>query len=106
MQAQRVSFLFRGLVRVIMLLTAIVTTFVVQGYVVVKIVQHNKKLRPVLLKPCNKLILPIAGRRFSPYALLEHTGRRSGRAYLTPVGAFRGWVHHRTIVWCRCGLVP
>jgi hypothetical protein len=31
------------------------------------------------LKPYNAVILPIAGRRFSPYALLKHTGQRSGR---------------------------
>ena len=38
---------------------AIVTTFVVQGFVIATIVQHNKKLRPVLLKPYNKMIFPL-----------------------------------------------
>lgn len=49
-----------------------------------------------------------AGRRFSPYALLEHTGRRSGRAYLTPVGAFPfgdgfiiGLSYGADVDWCR-----
>lgn len=108
MQTQRVSRLFRGLFRLILLLTAIVTTFVVQGFVIATIVQHNKKLRPVLLKPYNKMILPIAGRRFSPYALLEHKGRRSGRAYVTPVGAFPfgdgfviGLSYGADVDWCR-----
>ena len=108
MQSQHVSRLFRGLLRLIMLLTAIATTFVVQGYLVAKIVQHNKSLRPVLLKPYNKVIRPIAGRRFSPYALLEHRGRRSGRAYVTPVGAFPfgdgfvvGLSYGADVDWCR-----
>jgi len=51
MQSQQVSRLFRGLVRLIMLLTAIAAAFVAQGYLVAKIVQHNKSLRPILLKP-------------------------------------------------------
>lgn len=33
----------------------------------------------------NPAIMPVAGRRFSPYALIEHTGRRSGQSYAIPV---------------------
>ncbi|MGB9306325.1 MAG: nitroreductase/quinone reductase family protein [Mycobacterium sp.] len=108
MRSQQVSRMFRGLVRLIMLLTAIAAAFVAQGYLVAKIVQHNKSLRPVLLKPYNKMIRPIAGRRFSPYALLEHRGRRSGRTYVTPVGAFPfgdgfvvGLSYGADVDWCR-----
>ncbi|MBV8178514.1 MAG: nitroreductase family deazaflavin-dependent oxidoreductase [Mycobacterium sp.] len=108
MQAQPVVRLFRGVFRLILLLTTLLTAFVVKSYVIVKIVQHNKKLRPILLKPYNKIIVPIAGRRFSPYALLEHTGRRSGRAYATPVGAFPfedgfvvGLSYGADVDWCR-----
>ena len=108
MQAQPVVRLFPGVFRLIRLLTTLVTAFVVTSYVIVKIVQHNKKLRPTLLKPYNKIIVPIAGRRFSPYALLEHTGRRSGRAYVTPVGAFPfgdgfavGLSYGADVDWCR-----
>ena len=100
--------MFRGLVRLIMLLTAIAAAFVAEGYLVAQIGSRIQEAAPVLLKPYNKMIRPIAGRRFSPYALLEHRGRRSGRTYVTPVGAFhlRGRVRSRTILWCRCGLVP
>ncbi|OBI59696.1 hypothetical protein A5706_18385 [Mycobacterium sp. E796] len=65
-------------------------------------------MRPKLLKPYNKVISPIAGKRRSPYALLEHVGRRSGRTYSTPVGAFRygdgfviGLSYGADVDWCR-----
>lgn len=33
----------------------------------------------------NRFIMTVAGGRCSPYAILRHTGRRSGRQYATPV---------------------
>lgn len=33
----------------------------------------------------NRMIMPVAGRRNSPYAVIHHIGRRSGREYATPV---------------------
>jgi deazaflavin-dependent oxidoreductase (nitroreductase family) len=33
----------------------------------------------------NKLFLPTAGTRFSPYALLIHKGRKTGKLYMIPV---------------------
>jgi deazaflavin-dependent oxidoreductase (nitroreductase family) len=47
----------------------------------------NKELRAKLLKSYDAVILKIAGTPFSPYAVLTHTGRSSGRAYQTPLGA-------------------
>ncbi|WP_232069355.1 nitroreductase family deazaflavin-dependent oxidoreductase [Mycobacterium saskatchewanense] len=48
------------------------------------------------------------GRRHSPYALLEHVGRHSGRTYVTPVGAFPfedgfviGLSYGADVDWCR-----
>ena len=45
----------------------------------------------VLVRPLTKILNPlmvrIAGRRFSPMAQIHHVGRRSGRAYVTPVTA-------------------
>jgi deazaflavin-dependent oxidoreductase (nitroreductase family) len=35
----------------------------------------------------NPVMLKVAGRQHSPYALLHHVGRRSGHAYATPVVA-------------------
>ena len=37
----------------------------------------------------NPVMLTVAGRAHSPYALLRHVGRRSGRVYATPVVAER-----------------
>src|SRR5215471_13767117 len=45
----------------------------------------------VLVRPLTKILNPlmvrIAGRRFSPMAQIHHLGRRSGKAYVTPVTA-------------------
>lgn len=38
----------------------------------------------------NPLARTFAGRRFSPYVLVRHRGRRSGHVYATPLLAFRG----------------
>src|SRR5438874_12277111 len=35
----------------------------------------------------NPVMLPLAGRKHSPYAIIHHVGRRSGHAYATPVVA-------------------
>ncbi len=54
--------------------------------VLVRIVQRNKKLLR-LFKPVNAARLKTAGGPSSVFALLTHVGRRSGRAYETPLGA-------------------
>jgi len=36
----------------------------------------------------NRLVRPLSG-RFAMWSLIEHTGRRSGRSYRTPVTMFR-----------------
>lgn len=47
---------------------------------------NQRSAVPALLKPFNNLVRPFAGRFF--YALLRHTGRRSGQTYTTPVVAW------------------
>lgn len=43
-----------------------------------------------LARRTNRWALPLAGRRWNPiFALVMHRGRRSGRAFLTPVAARR-----------------
>jgi deazaflavin-dependent oxidoreductase (nitroreductase family) len=37
----------------------------------------------------NRAVVPFAGRRLSPVAVVAHRGRRTGRPYRTPVMAFR-----------------
>jgi deazaflavin-dependent oxidoreductase (nitroreductase family) len=108
MAAARNSRLFQAAFRLIVLLSSAATVWLLMSYALAKTVQHNKKLRPTLLKPYNKMISPIAGRRHSPYARLEHVGRRSGRLYSTPVGAFPyedgfviGLSYGADADWCR-----
>jgi deazaflavin-dependent oxidoreductase (nitroreductase family) len=36
----------------------------------------------------NRVVVPLAGRRLSPVAVVAHRGRRTGRPYRTPVMAF------------------
>ncbi len=43
-----------------------------------------------IARPLGPIARPIAGKRWFPfYAVLHHTGRRSGKAYATPVVALR-----------------
>jgi deazaflavin-dependent oxidoreductase (nitroreductase family) len=51
------------------------------------IMLRNKALGAKLAKPYDAVILKMAGGPFSPYAVLTHIGRRSGRTYQTPLGA-------------------
>ncbi len=48
-----------------------------------KALQFNKHV-------LNPVMLTVAGRKYSPYAILHHVGRRSGQAYATPVVAEAG----------------
>ncbi len=108
MQARPVSRWFQAAFRLILALTSLAAAWLLVSYAVVRIAQHNRGLRPTLLKPYNRIIRPIAGRPRSPYALLEHVGRRSGRTYFTPVGAFPyedgfviGLSYGADVDWCR-----
>ncbi|MGO8948484.1 MAG: nitroreductase [Ktedonobacterales bacterium] len=68
------------------------------------------KIRVFNKRYLNPRTLEIAGRPHSPYAALQHTGRRSGRAYTTPVVAefaqsWDGFVvplpYGEQVDWCR-----
>jgi deazaflavin-dependent oxidoreductase (nitroreductase family) len=46
-----------------------------------------RRLIRVVARPVNPIVLAIAGRRWMPIVgILHHRGRRSGRAYSTPLG--------------------
>jgi len=58
--------------------------------------------------PYNRFVLRFAGRKGSPFAIIEHRGRQSGRVYRTPVdvlpteeGAVIALGHGPTSDWCR-----
>ncbi|HEY1354330.1 MAG TPA: nitroreductase family deazaflavin-dependent oxidoreductase [Ktedonobacteraceae bacterium] len=48
---------------------------------------HRRPLASRLTRLLNPLILARAGSRHSPFAVLHHRGRRSGRVYTTPTSA-------------------
>jgi deazaflavin-dependent oxidoreductase (nitroreductase family) len=48
-----------------------------------KVLKFNKHV-------LNPVLLPLAGREHSPYAIIHHVGRRSGHTYATPVVAEPG----------------
>ena len=61
-----------------------------------------------MIKRSNTIVLLVAGRRFSPWVVLEHSGRRSGRVYRTPLATFPfgdGFVfmlpYGTGVDWCR-----
>jgi deazaflavin-dependent oxidoreductase (nitroreductase family) len=97
-----------GAVRLVILAIALITTHLLVIAGIVRIVRHDHGLGTKILKRYNALVLPTAGRQISPYAVLRHTGRRSGRTYLTPVGAYQfedgfviGLTYGPTVDWCR-----
>ena len=97
-----------GAVRLIILVIALITAHLLIIAGIVRIVRHDHGVGTKILKRYNALVLPTAGRRISAYAVLRHTGRRSGRTYLTPVGAYpfadgfvMGLTYGPTVDWCR-----
>jgi hypothetical protein len=97
-----------GAVRLVILVIALITAHLLVIAGIVRLVRHDRGLGTKILKRYNALVLPTAGRRISAYAVLRHTGRRSGRTYLTPVGAYQfgdgfvmGLTYGPTVDWCR-----
>jgi deazaflavin-dependent oxidoreductase (nitroreductase family) len=97
-----------GAVRLVILVIALITAHLLVIAGIVRIARHNHGLCTKILKRYNALVLPTAGRRISAYAVLRHTGRRSGRIYLTPVGAYQfgdgfvmGLTYGPKVDWCR-----
>ena len=50
--------------------------------------QQRRRSSPGKNRLANAFFLMIAGGRFRAYSLLKHIGRKSGRAYRTPITAF------------------
>jgi hypothetical protein len=79
------------------------------GMAFARAAQRNRALLVKAAGPYNAVMRRIAGRTpHAPFAVLMHTGRRSGRTYETPLGAFPfgdGFVlalaYGREVDWCR-----
>ena len=97
--------------RVFKLLLALITLLAAQMLLFMALIQmmrHNKRFRVKVFKLFNSVTLPLAGRRFSPYGLLKHTGCRSNQTYVTPLKVYPfgdGFVLTLTygpdVDWCR-----
>ncbi|MDM2349433.1 deazaflavin-dependent nitroreductase family protein [Mycobacteroides abscessus subsp. abscessus] len=75
--------------RAVLALSVVILVAIVVPQGVTRIARRNEKVRPGLLRGWNAMTTQIAGRRFSPVSLIEHTGRRSGRSFCTPVTSAR-----------------
>lgn len=107
-RGRRITRLVGGGVTLIVGVTAIFTLHLLVIAGIVTIARRDAQLGAKVLKRYNALILPFAGRQFSPYTLLRHTGRRSGREYQTPLGAYQfgdgfllGLTYGPDADWCR-----
>jgi deazaflavin-dependent oxidoreductase (nitroreductase family) len=103
--------LITGLIGVIVVLALVLTTLLTAQLLLIRLIRlmrRNRRLRSRVFAVFGALTRPLAGRRLSPYALLRHTGRQSGRSYVTPLLAQRvdaGFVLTVTygveVDWCR-----
>ena len=108
MQTKLLTRLFRGVFRSFLILLTLLATQFLLVIVLIQRMQRDKGLRTKVFKRFNAVTLPLAGRRFSPFGLLRHTGRRSGRTYVTPLRGYPfgdGFVLELTygpdVDWCR-----
>ena len=108
MQTNLVTRLFGGFFKLLLVLITLLSAQILLVIVLIQRMRRDKRLRAKMFKPLNAVTLPLAGRRFSPIALLRHTGRRSGRTYVTLLRAYPfgdGFVLGLTwgpdVDWCR-----
>ncbi len=108
MQTDLITRLFGGVFKLLLALITLLAAQMLLLTVLIQRMRHDKRLRVKVFKLFNSVTLPLAGRRFSPYGLLKHTGRRSNQTYVTPLAVFPfgdGFVLTLTygpdVDWCR-----
>jgi deazaflavin-dependent oxidoreductase (nitroreductase family) len=111
-QSKLLTRVFRVCVRLLATLATMYGALLLLFIVLIRVARKNKGFREQLMnklvKPLDAVVLKIAGGRIHMYSLLKHVGRRSGRAYETPLGAWpRGdgfvfaLVYGPDVDWCR-----
>jgi deazaflavin-dependent oxidoreductase (nitroreductase family) len=85
MQTNSVTRLFGGIFKLLLTLSILFAVPLLLVSALIRLMRHDKGLRTKLFNLYNVVIRPLAGKRFSPYGLLRHVGRRSGRGYVTPL---------------------
>jgi hypothetical protein len=108
MQTNAVVRLLNGFFKLLLVLSTLLATQFLLVMSLIHLMRHDTRLRAKVFQISNPLTLSLAGRRFSPFALLRHRGRRSGRTFVTPVRAYPfgdGFVLGLTwgpgVDWCR-----
>ncbi len=108
MQTKPLSRLSRAIFRSLLILIALVASKFLLFVAFILLMQSNKQLRAKVVKRLNPVTLSIAGKRRSPFGLLLHNGRRSGRVYETPLravpfgdGFALGLTYGADVDWCR-----
>ncbi len=108
MQTDLITRVFGGVLKLLLALITLLAAQMLLLTVLIQRMRHDKRLRVKVFKLFNSVTLPLAGRRFSPYGLLKHTGRRSNQTYVTPLAVFPfgdGFVLTLTygpdVDWCR-----
>jgi deazaflavin-dependent oxidoreductase (nitroreductase family) len=108
MQTNAAIRLVNGFLKLHLVLSALLAAQFLLVMSLIRLMRHDTRLRTKVFQLANPLTLSLAGRRFSPFALLRHRGRRSSRAYVTPVRAYPlgdGFVLGLTwgseVDWCR-----
>jgi deazaflavin-dependent oxidoreductase (nitroreductase family) len=108
MQTTVVLRLLNGFFKLLLVLSALLAAQFLLVMSLIHLMRHDTRLRAKVFQISNPLTLSLAGRRFSPFALLQHRGRRSSRTYVTPLRAYPfgdGFVLGLTwgleVDWCR-----
>jgi deazaflavin-dependent oxidoreductase (nitroreductase family) len=98
----------RRAVRVLLGAAALAALVTLPGIIVTRLNQQHHPWGPALMRRWNALTRTFAGKRFSPLAILEHTGRKSGKTFYTPLASFRlrdGFLlplpYGPQVDWCR-----
>jgi hypothetical protein len=107
-QSGSVKRVFRAVMRLVAALATACGLLWFFGMVLLHVANHNRGLL-AKFSPYNAVMRHLAGATpLSPFAVLTHVGRRSGREHQTPLGAFRwgdgfvlGLAYGREVDWCR-----
>ena len=108
MQTNSITRFLDGVFKLLLTLIVLLAIQQLLFIALLRLMRHNKWFRFKVFHLYNSVTRLFAGRRFSPYGLLKHTGRRSNQTYVTPLAVFPfddGFVLILTygpdVDWCR-----
>lgn len=108
MQTNMITRCFGGVFKLLLALITLLAAQMLLFTALIQMMRHSKRFRIKVFKLFNSVTLPLAGKRFCPYGLLKHIGRRSHQIYVTPLAVYSfgdGFVLTLTygpdVDWCR-----